>query len=128
MNYFVSTRDAERLVIGTVHGVLELGGAVDFSTAVRQVAVPLRYDVLVDFRNCQVAISLHGLFQLPDLLQGQALQWQHDVLVPHLVKATDLDMFLNFEAVVNRAGARYKFFTEEADAMHWLAEQRSVRY
>ncbi|NQD38780.1 hypothetical protein HPT27_17315 [Permianibacter sp. IMCC34836] len=120
-------REAERLVIGKVDEVFELGMALDFADAVRREAIANRFDVLVDMRDCQHAISLNGLHSLPELMLKSADPWELQALIPHLVPAQVLEKFASYEQVTNRAGYRMKFFVDEAEAMQWLADQRVLR-
>lgn len=127
MPFSISVRASESLVVGKVSEVFELGMALDFADAVRREAIANRFDVLVDMRHCHFGISLSGLHSLPELMAKTADPWERRAIIPHLVQGHFLDLFVSYETVANRAGYRMKFFTDEADAMQWLAEQRVLR-
>lgn len=127
MPFSVSLREADKLVVGKVDDTFELGMALEFADAVRRAAVANRFDVLVDMRACHFAISLTGMHSLPELMQNTAAPWEREAIIPHLVEPQVLDSFVSYEEVANRAGYRMKFFADEAKAMLWLTQQRTIR-
>ena len=122
MPHEITVDRTRRVVVARVHGAADRAELVQLVNDARGLAAASGFNILYDVRGATAAFSSGELFWLPRQVDVLRAPDASKVRVAGLHHHSQAEIVHTWETMFRNAGLQARAFTDEAEAVRWLAE------
>ena len=125
MDYTIDMDSKNKVVLGTVRGVLDLPSTQLMTREVRKTAYDLGYEILYDETNVSPQVGITDAYYFPRDIENIYDDPVHRHSKAAIVYKSDKDFWEFFETTARNVGVNVMLFCEIEEAIEWLFEEQA---